>query len=91
MIIKQFDTVLLKDGRTAAVMETFENKAFLVDVGNSPEDWDTISITIDDIERCYIQHDTKLKASSACPRQNNPQKASIQCLSLAKQKVTSVT
>ena len=47
MIIKQFDTVFLKDGRTAAVMETFENKAFLVDVGNSPEDWDTISITIE--------------------------------------------
>ena len=51
MIIKQFDTVLLKDGRPAAVMETFENKVFLVDVGNSPEDWDTISITINDIEK----------------------------------------
>lgn len=51
MIIKKFDTVLQKDGRTAAVMETFENKVFLVDVGNSPEDWDTISITINDIEK----------------------------------------
>lgn len=51
MIIKQFDTVLLKDGRMAAVMETFENKVFIVDVGDSPEDWDTISITIDDIEK----------------------------------------
>ena len=44
--IKQFDTVLLKDGREAAVVE-----AFLVDVGDSPKDWDTISITIDDIEK----------------------------------------
>lgn len=51
MIIKQFDTVLLKDGRMAAVMEAFENKVFIVDVGDSPEDWDTISITIDDIEK----------------------------------------
>ena len=51
MSIKQFDTVLLKDGRTAAVMEVFENKAFLVDVGDSPENWDTISIIIDDIEK----------------------------------------
>lgn len=49
--IKQFDTVLLKDGREAAVVEAFENKAFLVDVGDSPADWDTISITIDDIEK----------------------------------------
>lgn len=49
--IKQFDTVLLKDGREAAVVEAFENKAFLVDVGDSPKDWDTISITIDDIEK----------------------------------------
>ena len=51
MIIKQFDTVLLKDGRMAAVMEAFENKVFIVDVWDSPEDWDTISITIDDIEK----------------------------------------
>ena len=51
MIIKQFDTVLLKDGRMAAVMEAFENKVFFVDVGDSPKDWDTISITIDDIEK----------------------------------------
>ena len=51
VIIKQFDTVLLKDGRMAAVMEAFENKVFIVDVGDSPEDWDTISITIDDIEK----------------------------------------
>ena len=51
MIILQFDTVLLKDGRMAAVMEAFENKVFIVDVGDSPEDWDTISISIDDIEK----------------------------------------
>lgn len=51
MIVKQYDTVLLKDGREADVMEAFENKAFIVDVGSSPKDWETISVTIDDIEK----------------------------------------
>ncbi|QBF00056.1 hypothetical protein PMF13cell1_05652 [Blautia producta] len=51
MGIKEFDTVLLKDGRTASIMEVFENKAFIADVGSSPKDWETISITIDDIEK----------------------------------------
>lgn len=49
--IREFDRVLLKDGREADVMEAFENKAFIVDVGSSPEDWNTISVTIDDIEK----------------------------------------
>lgn len=49
--IKEFDRVLLKDGREADVMETFENKVFIVDVGNSPQDWETISVTLDDIEK----------------------------------------
>lgn len=51
MIVKQYDTVLLKDGRKAAIVEAFENKVFIADVGDSPEDWETIDITIDDIEK----------------------------------------
>ena len=51
MKIKQYDTVLLKDGRKAVIVEAFENKAFIADVGDSPADWETISITIDDIEK----------------------------------------
>ncbi len=50
MTVKQFDTVILKDGREAAVVEAYDNRVFIVDVGDSPEDWETISITIDDIE-----------------------------------------
>lgn len=50
MKIKEFDTVLLKDGREAAIVEAFENKVFVADVGNSPADWETIDITIDDIK-----------------------------------------
>lgn len=51
MEIKQYDTVLLKDGREAAVVEVFSETEFMADVGDSPEDWETIDITIDDIER----------------------------------------
>lgn len=50
MKIKQYDTVLLKDGRKAVIVEAFENRAFIADVGSSPKDWETISITIDDIK-----------------------------------------
>lgn len=50
MIIKQYDTVLLKDGREAAVVEVLDDTHFLADVGDSPADWDTIDITINDIE-----------------------------------------
>lgn len=51
MFVKQYDTVLLKDGREAAIVEAFENKVFIADVGDSPADWDTIDITIDDIDK----------------------------------------
>jgi len=54
MIIKQYDTVLLKDGRDASIVEAFENKEFIADIGSSPEDWETISITIDDIEKVVL-------------------------------------
>ena len=49
--VKQYDTVVLKDGREAAIVEAFENKVFIADVGSSPKDWETIDITIEDIEK----------------------------------------
>ena len=51
MEIRQYGTVLLKDGREAVTVEVFSERDFLVDVGISPRDWGTISITIDDIEK----------------------------------------
>lgn len=51
MIVKEFDTVLLKDGRVASIVEAFDNKVFIADVGDSPKDWDTIDISIDDIDK----------------------------------------
>lgn len=49
MLIKEYDTILLKDGRKAAVVEILDDTHFLVDVGDSPTDWDTMDATIDDI------------------------------------------
>lgn len=49
--IKEFDTVLLKDGREADIMEVLDDKTFIADVGSSSKDWETIDITIDDIEK----------------------------------------
>lgn len=46
--------VLLKDGRDAAIIEKFSETEFMADVGSSPKDWDTIDITIDDIE-CVLK------------------------------------
>ena len=57
MHIKEFDTVLLKDGRKAAVVEILDDTHFLVDVGDSPADWDTINATMDDIEKVIGKYD----------------------------------
>ncbi|MCD8381532.1 MAG: hypothetical protein LUC30_01235 [Clostridiales bacterium] len=51
MKIEQYDTVLLKDGRTAAIVEKFSEADFLADVGDGPESWDTIPITLSDVEK----------------------------------------
>lgn len=50
--IKQYDTVLLKDGREGAVVEVYgDQDVFEVDVGSSPADWDTITVKRDQIEK----------------------------------------
>lgn len=51
MEIKQYDIVLLKDGREGAVVEKWSETDFEVDVGDSPKDWETITVTIDEIEK----------------------------------------
>ncbi len=43
--ISMFDHVKLKDGREGDVVEMFGNQdVFLVDIGTSPSDWDTIEV-----------------------------------------------
>ena len=51
MEINLYDEVILKNGRTAAIVEIFSETNFLADVGSSPADWDTLDITIDDIAK----------------------------------------
>lgn len=51
MEIHEFDNVILKDGQEAAIVEVLDSTHFLADIGHGPEDWDTIDITIDDIEK----------------------------------------
>ena len=53
--IEEFDHVVLKDGREGAIVEVFCDKTgeaveFLVDIGSSPADWDTISVQLEEIE-----------------------------------------
>ena len=50
MTIKQYDAVRLKDGRIGVVVEVFDGVDFLVDIGSSPADWETISVSINEIE-----------------------------------------
>ena len=43
MKVKEFDTVRLRDGRVGSVMEVEgDQEAFIVDVGSSPKDWETL-------------------------------------------------
>lgn len=50
--IKLYDTVILKDGRLAAVVEILGNhESFIIDTGSSPEDWETDLITADQVLR----------------------------------------
>ncbi len=48
--IKQYDHVVLKDGRKGCVVELYgDQDRFDVDVGSSPEDWETVHVSRDDI------------------------------------------
>ena len=51
MTIKMYDKVLLKDGRTASIVEIFKDgEAYLVDVDLPDNEWDTIDVKYSDIE-----------------------------------------
>lgn len=52
-MVNQYDWVKLKTGQDAIIVEVFSDRDFMADIGSSPEDWETIDITIDDIEKIY--------------------------------------
>lgn len=48
--IEQYDHVVLKDGREGCAVEVFgDQERFLVDIGSSIKDWDTIDVAREDI------------------------------------------
>lgn len=50
MTIKQYDKIILKDGRTATIVEVLEEgKAYIADVDLPDDEWDTIDVWQDDI------------------------------------------
>lgn len=50
--IKQFDRVLLKDGRKASVVEIYgDQEIFDVDTGETTKDWDWDTVKREDIEK----------------------------------------
>ncbi len=52
MKISLYDKVLLKDGRTASVVDILEDGvAYLIDVDLADEEWETIDIKHEDIEK----------------------------------------
>lgn len=51
MDFREYDYILLKDGRTASVMAIAGDNLLCVDVGDSPEDWDNIFISTDEVEK----------------------------------------
>jgi len=49
---QEFDTVLLRDGRIASIVEVIGPDAYIADVGHSPRDWAIVwDLTDDGIER----------------------------------------
>lgn len=59
MKIEQYDEVILKDGRTAAIDEKFSENDFMADVGNGPCDWETVTMTREDIASVNISSQTE--------------------------------
>lgn len=47
--IELYSTVRLKDGREGAVVEMDGPDHYLVDVGSSPENWETVSVPASEI------------------------------------------
>lgn len=49
MEFKELDDILLKDGRIATVMSIAGKDLLCVDIGDTPETWDNIFISTDEV------------------------------------------
>lgn len=58
MEIREFDLILLRDGREGAVVDvTAPGIVYEVDVGDSPANWETITVYQDQIEKVLKHYD----------------------------------
>lgn len=63
MNIQAYDDVILKDGRTAGIVEILDGTQLLADVGDGPTTWETIEVTLAEIARvCHRPDDPNLTA-----------------------------
>ena len=51
MQLKEYDRVLLKDGRTGTIIAGYPNGPYSVDVGSDSKTWDNIFVNADEIEK----------------------------------------
>lgn len=57
MDIKLYDTVLMKDGKEVVIVEILDDDTFIADVGDNPQNWETIDIKLKDIEKIIARND----------------------------------
>lgn len=57
MDIKLYDIVLMKDGKEAVIVEILDDDTFIADVGDNPQNWETIDIKLKDIEKIIARND----------------------------------
>lgn len=49
MSYEQYQNIKLKDGRDGIIVEILSPTDFIVDVGSSPKDWETIFVKAEEI------------------------------------------
>ena len=67
---KEYETVLLKDGRVAAIVELLGEGVYIADVGHSPKDWDDIIVKDEDIERLASKEEIEKEAEGQITQMN---------------------
>ena len=46
---KMYDNVKLKDGREGCIVDISGDVGYIVDIGNSPKDWETVAVTKEEV------------------------------------------
>lgn len=63
------DAVLLKDGRTACILEVYSPTVFEADIESSPNEWENGSITLDMIEKVIYRCQTSSPGSTTADKE----------------------